>query len=254
MPDELYYQKGGADEAGTSPVSPANVSPDPAIPAGTGKEQTDDEVITASKLNQILEGWDRKIQSRQDKMASSLDKRVAQAQKEAQTAIDLLKGSGSQLTPEQEANIRQSAVNRALSNTETDSKDTAIPAVPQGQPRDQEVDVMSRYVNTTLEKMMQESGVYIAPAEARILIPNINSLQPHEVINTFKTLIDERKQTNRTSPGSRLPFTQGSAVPGNDALKAQYDQEIRALPKGGNRGETIARLKAKYQAKGLDIT
>lgn len=254
MPEELYYQKGGATEAGTSAVSPENVSPDSAIPADAGKEQTDDEVITASKLNQILEGWDRKIQSRQDKMASTLDKRVAQAQKEAQIAIDLLKGSGSQLTVEQEASIRQSAVNRALSNTEFDSQEPAIPAATQSQPRAQDVDVMSRYVNTTLEKMMQESGVYIAPAEARILIPEINSMQPHEVINTFKTLIDERKQTNRTSPGSRLPFTQGGGIPGNDALKAQYDQEIKTLPRSGNRGEMIARLKAKYQAKGLDIT
>lgn len=254
MPDELYYQKGGADGAGTPAVSPDNASPATANPAVTGAEQTDDEVITASKLNQILEGWDRKIQSRQDKLASSLDKRVAQATKEAQTAIDLLKRSGSQLTPEQEANIRQSAVNSALSNVEIDPRETAIPAATQSQPRDQEVDVMSRYVNSTLEKMMQDSGVYIAPAEARILLPNINSMQPHEVINSFKTLIDERKQTNQTSPGSRLPFTQGSGIPGNDALKAQYEQELRALPRNAVRAEAIARLKGRYQAKGLDVT
>jgi len=254
MPDELYYQKGGADEAGSSSVSPDNVSPDTAIPAETGKEQTDDEVITASKLNEILDAYDRKVQSRQDKMASTLDKRVAQAQKEAQTAIDLLKGSGSQLTPEQEANIRQSAVNRALTNAETDSQETAIPAAPQGQPRNQDVDVMSRYVNTTLEKMMQESGVYIAPAEARILIPDINSMQPHEVIYAFKNLIDERKQTNRTSPGSRLPFTQGSGIPGNEALRAQYEQEIKNLPRNAFRAEAMAKLKQRYQQKGLDVT
>lgn len=254
MPDELYYQKDGAPGAGSPAASPDNVSAEPAIPAGTGKEQTDDEVITASKLNQILEGWDRKIQSRQDKMASSLDKRVAQAQKEAQAAIDLLKGSGNQLTPEQETSIRQSAVNRALSNAEADPKEVAIPAATQGPARVDEVDVMSRYVNTTLEKMMQDAGVYIAPAEAKILIPNINSMQPHEVINKFQSLIEERKQTNRTSPGSRLPFTQGSGIPGNEALKAQYDQEVSKLPRGGNRGEVIAKLKAKYQAKGLDIT
>lgn len=253
MPDELYYQKGGADEAGTSAASPDNVSAQTAIPAGKGKEQTDDEVITASKLNQILEGWDRKIQSRQDKMASSLDKRVAQAQKEAQTAIDLLKGSGTQVTAEQEANIRQNAINRAISNTVPDQAEAAIPAVTQGPARVDEVDVMSRYVNTTLEKMMQDAGVYIAPAEAKILIPNINAMQPHEVINKFRDLIDERKQTNRTSPGSRLPFTQSSGIPGDDALKAQYDQELRNLPRGGNRGDQIAKLKAKYQAKGLDI-
>lgn len=248
MPEQSYYSQVGATGSGNPEASTPNASTDAAAQAVQPPEQTTDEVITASKLNQILSDWDRKVQSRQDKMASSLDKRVAKAQQEAQAAIELLKNSGGNLTPEQEATIKQSAINRAIASAEPAS-DSQPELVQRQAP-----DPISAYVNQTLEEMMTEAKVYISPAEAKVLIPNINQMKPHDVINAFKTIIDDRAATTKPGPSSRLPFTQGANIPGNEALKAQYDQELKALPRTGNRGELIARLKARYQQKGLDIT
>jgi len=247
---DTYYAQDGASAAGTAPASSSVTSAQSQNPnEDAAQEKTQgDEVITSSMLRTRLEELERKLQSRTDKVVSGLDKRVAQAQGEAQKAIDLLKGTGRPLTADEEAQIRQNAVNRALMDP---AEDRPTQASPQA---NQSGNAIAQYVNNELIELQQKAGVYISPEELRIRLPEFSKLKPHEAISEFAKLVDERKASNQSSPAARLPYTQTGTVNGNEALKVQYEQELRNLPKVGNRGDQLAKLKARYQAKGLDIT
>lgn len=252
---DTYYTQGNSPTAGSGDELPEETSAAPYNPskAEAPEKLQGDEVITSSVLKSALSELERKLQSRTDKVVGSLDKRVAQAQAEAQKAIDLFKGAGNTLTPEQETQIRQSAINRAITDIPNDQQPRE--AQPQGRQVNPDVDAIARYVNDELVTMQREADVYISPAELMIRVPDFNKLKPHQAIAKFAELVDERKTTKTTNPASRLPYTQSGSVATDEALRAAYTQELQAIPRGvGNRADKIALLKAKYQKKGLDVT
>lgn len=250
MSDKSYYQS-GAEGLGKPNVSDQTISENASLPNEANQELNGNEPVTKSELQSTIRELEqvilRKAQSHTDKTAGTLDKRIKAAQDEAAKAIGMLKSTGVSLTPEQEHNIRQSAVNQALVAAE-DSSPVPERTVDR---RDEEL------VNNEVRRIMKETGVYIDPEEANEAIGNVNS--PLEFIRKFEDLA--RQKSNRPQAESRIPTlaptTGKPAVV--DTLQRQYQDEVSQILAGKHptirQGDNaaVSRMKAEYRKKGLNV-
>jgi len=251
MTEQSYYQ-GGATEKGNSEVSPQTVSAETTSPNVVSQESNGNEPVTQAQLQSLAKQLEetilRKAQSHTDKLGSTLDKRIKSAQDEAVKAITMLKATGATLTPEQERTIHQNAVNQALID-----RDDSV-AVPERHDRTEPGDL----VNTELQRIMTETGVYIPPEEANALIGTVRS--HYEYIRKFEEICASR--TTKPQAETRIPTLApqaGRSATSVDVLKRQYDEEIAQISankhptiRRGNK-EAFVKMKEEYRKKGLSV-
>jgi hypothetical protein len=251
MTDNVYYQ-GSAKGSGNPDALPQTVSADALPPSDATPELNGNEPVSKAELRQILEGVKqdvlRQTQSHTDKLGSALDKRIKSAQEKADTAINLAKASGVNLSPEQERVVRQTAVNEAMA-----ARDDS-PAVPE-QGRQVEGAEQSTYVQREVEKIFRKTGVYIAPEDANALIGEVDS--PYEYLKKFEEICADR--ANRPQAEARIAtmFPNAGKPAGLDQLQRQYDEEMAQIVAGkhptvrrGNAAQVVA-FKQEYRKKGL---
>lgn len=273
---------GGGQGAGTPPASDQQVS-EPAGSQPEGQEQIGNEqqVITRKDLDALiakvkeetLDEATRRAQSMTDKLGSRVDKEIQSALNQAKQSIELIKEGGVTLTPQQEQAIRDKAINRAYMKLDQEkagsspegSGSNAEPA-PDQNPGNQ-VNPVVQMINAEVQKIMQETGVFISPQEADQFIlgeNGENQLTPFEYVAAFRSLAQQRQQNNMIQSRGRNPnvssyATGGSSVPNNSVLMQQYTKEKQAIANGTHptikRGQTkaIQDLEISYRKKGLDI-
>lgn len=248
MANEVYFQSGAVD-SGKSEASPQMLSAEASPPSGVTQEVNGNEPVTRELLNkmrqEIEESVLRKTQSMTDKLGSKLDMRIKSAQDEAEKAIKMAKASGVTLTPEQERNISQTAVNDALAARDDSPVET----------RKASPDIDS-YVDKEVRKIMTQTGVYLDPEEANQLIGTVDT--PFDYLRKFEQICSER--SNSTAPESRIPtLAQGGKPLTVDALKQQYKDEIALINSGKHpnirRGDwkAVTDMKQAYRKKGVDV-
>jgi hypothetical protein len=254
MSEQSYYQPGAEGKGNPEGIS-QTTSDEPISPNVVSQELNGNEPVTKEQLRSVVEDLEksilRKAQSLTDKLGSTLDKRIKSAQDEAGKAISMLKASGVSLTPEQERTISQTAVNQAIA-----ARDDS-PAVPERGKQEAIVEP-GDFVNKEVQRIMSDTGVYISPEEAQVLIGQVRS--PYEFIRKFEDICAQR--TTKPQAETRIPTlapTTGRATQSVDVLKRQYDDEIAQINKGTHpnirRGQTeaITKMKAEYRKKGLDV-
>ena len=254
MTDQVYYQ-GGANGSGNPDVSPETASTESPSPNGATQELNGNEPVSKAELRQMLEGVKqdvlRQTQSHTDKLGSVLDKRIKSAQEKADTAINLAKASGVNLTPDQERIVRQTAVNEAMT-----ARDDS-PTVPE-QGRQVEGADQSIFVQREVEKIFKRTGVYIDAEEANNLIGRVDS--PYEYLKKFEEIATDR--ANRPQAEARIAtmFPAGAKPVGNiDALQRDYDQQMALVMQGKHpsvrRGNALqlSSMKAEFRKKGLPV-
>lgn len=251
MTDNVYYQ-GGAKGSGNPDVSPQTVSTEAASPNDATQELNGNEPVSKAELKSLLESVKqdvlRQTQSHTDKLGSVLDKRIKSAQEKADTAINLAKASGVNLTPEQERVVRQTAVNEAM--TVRDDSPAETPTGKQVESANQDT-----FVQREVEKIFRRTGVYVPAEEANALIGEVDS--PYEYLKKFEEICAER--SNRPQAEARIAtmFPSGAKPATESALQQQYDQEIRLVNTGKHptvrRGnvQQVTALKNEYRKKGL---
>ena len=255
MTDNVYYQ-GGAKGSGNPDVSPQTVSEDASSPNGAIQELNGNEPVSKAELRTLLESVKKEViesairqsQSHTDKLGSVLDKRIKSAQEKADTAINLAKASGVNLTPDQERIVRQTAVNEAMT-----ARDDS-PDVPDKGRKVEDPD-QSTFVQREVEKIFRRTGVYIAPEEANALIGEVDS--PYEYLKKFEEIVADR--ANRPQAEARIAtmFPAGNKPASIETLQRQYNQEMADIVAGKHptirRGQAakIVELKNEYRKKGL---
>jgi hypothetical protein len=246
--DNVYYNQAGATGAGTPGANAQTPSPAEQAPnAGADQEARSDEVITAAKLNKILEAQKAEWQKQQDKLVTHLDKRVDKAKKETEQAIANLKANGIPLTAEQEANAMTSAVQKALVSGSAEEPSQGSQRV--------ESDPIAVMVNREVAKIMEKTGVHVTPEEAKEKITDYET--PIEFVRKFEEYCNQK--ANPIQPSARIPTlaTSGNNVPGIEVLKQQYESEKAQILAGthptvrmGNH-EAVTKWKNEYAKKGL---
>ena len=243
MTQEVYNQAGGADKP--KPATSATTSPDASAGTGAnGAEFIGNEPITRETLEkfgeEILTKAVRQAQSLTDKMGSTLDHRIKDATSKADEAIKLAEKGGIAMTDQQKQQIRQNAVNEAISQPEPTPEKPAAASTPD-------------FVDAEVKRIMADSGVYISPEEAETLIGT--GLSPFTYVEKFKQLVEAKQRNPSVRLGTLAPG--GNAVNDLSALKSAYDNEIALINTGKHptirRGQTaqIVELKNEYRKKGL---
>jgi hypothetical protein len=243
MTQEVYNQAGGADKG--MPATSATTSPAASAPTGVkGAESIGNEPITRETLEkfgeEILTKAVRQAQSLTDKMGSTLDHRIKDATSKADEAIKLAEKGGIAMTDQQKQQIRQNAVNEAISQPEPTPEKPAAASTPD-------------FVDAEVKRIMAESGIYISPDEAATLIGT--GLSPFTYVEKFKQLVEAKQRNPSVRLGTLAPG--GNAVNDVSALKSAYDNEIALINAGKHptirRGQTarIVELKNEYRKKGL---
>lgn len=251
MADNTFYEGGdsASGNAESSPKTIASGEPTQVLPVTESKE---DEVITSTKLKQVLAELESKFQKNQDRVVSLIDKRVAAAKQETERAIEKLKSAGINITAEQERKLSDAALLEAL-------KETSQPEPGTKASGNQEVgDVISRLVNSEAQNILKELDVQLTPAETRQLIPNANELSPFQFLQKFKEVAQAKKNNQQTAP-NRIPTlaTTGGSPPSEDILRQQYQDEIAKIMAGTHptimrgQNEKITLMKSEYAKKGL---
>jgi len=251
MTDQVYYQ-GGTKGSGNPEASPQTVSENTAPPSVVDQELNGNEPVSKAELRQMLEGVKqdvlRQTQSHTDKLGSVLDKRIKSAQDKADTAINLAKASGVNLTPDQERIVRQTAVNEAMTarDDSPDVPDTGrqVGGADQG-----------TFVQREVEKIFRKTGVYIDAEEANALIGGVDS--PYEYLKKFEEICTDRATRPQAEARIATMFPTGAKPAGVDALKRDYDQQMALVNQGKHptvrRGNVtqITALKNEFRKKGL---
>ena len=254
MSEQSYYQPGAEGKGNPEGIS-QTTSDEPTSPNVASQELNGNEPVTKEQLRSVMDELEknilRKAQSLTDKLGSTLDKRIKSAQDEAGKAIGIMKASGMTLTPEQERNISQTAVNQAIA-----ARDDS-PAVPERGKQEAIVEP-GDFVDQEVRRIMSETGVYISEVEAQTLIGQVRS--PYEFIREFEKICAQR--TTKPQAETRIPTlapTAGRATQGVDVLKRQYDDEMAQINKGTHptvrRGniQQVVNLKNEYKKKGLNV-
>lgn len=244
MTENVYNQGGGADKG--MPATSQPTSPEASAPTGDkGKEFIGNEPITREVLEkfgeEILNKAVSKAQSLTDKMGNTLDQRIKEAHSKADEAIKLAESGGIAMTEQQKQQIRQSAVNEAISR----------PVEPSEQPKVK--NEAPEFVDAEVRRIMSETGIYISPEEAESLIGA--GLPPFAYIEKFKQLVETKKRNPSVRLGTLMPG--GDTVDDMTALRAKYQSEIELINTGKHpairRGQIqkITELKNEYIKKGL---
>ena len=243
MTQEVYNQAGGADKG--MPATSATTSPAASAPTGViGAESIGNEPITRETLEkfgeEILAKAVRQAQSLTDKMGSTLDHRIKDATSKADEAIKLAEKGGIAMTDQQKQQIRQNAVNEAISQPEPAPEKPAAASTPD-------------FVDAEVRRIMADTGIYISPEEAEALIGT--GLSPFVYVEKFKQLVETKKRNPSVRLGTLAPG--GNTVNDVDALRSKYQAEIELINTGkhptirrGNIGQ-ITELKQEYMKKGL---
>jgi len=252
MTDNVYYQ-GGTKGTGNPDASPQTASADAVSPNTSMPELNGNEPVSKAELRSLLESVKqdvlRQTQSHTDKLGSALDKRIKSAQEKADTAINLAKASGVNLTPDQERAISQAAVNEAMTARD-DSPDVPDKGRQVGATTDQQ-----NIVQREVEKIFKRTGVYIDPEEANALIGEVDS--PYEYLKKFEEICTDRASRPQAETRIATMFPNAGKPAGLEQLQRQYEQEMAQIVAGkhptvrrGNTAQVVA-LKNEYRKKGL---
>jgi len=243
MTQEVYNQAGGADKG--MPATSDPTSPAASAPTGVkGAESIGNEPITRETLEkfgeEILTKALRQAQSLTDKMGSTLDHRIKDATSKADEAIKLAEKGGISMTDQQKQQIRQNAVNEAISQPEPAPEKPAAASTPD-------------FVDAEVRRIMADTGIYISPEEAEALIGT--GLSPFVYVEKFKQLVETKKRNPSVRLGTLAPG--GDTVNDIESLRNKYQSEIDLINAGkhptirrGNIGQ-ITELKQEYMKKGL---
>ncbi len=243
MTQEVYNQVGGTSKGMPDPS--ATTSPETSAPTGgEGKESIGNEPITREYLEkfgeEILTKAVRQAQSLTDKMGSTLDHRIKDATSKADEAIKLAEKGGIAMTEQQKQQIRQNAVNEAISQPDPAPEKPKAASTPD-------------FVDAEVRRIMADTGIYISPEEAEALIGT--GLSPFTYVEKFKQLVEAKKRNPSVRLGTLSPG--GNTVNDVDALRSKYQAEIELINTGkhptirrGNISQ-ITDLKKEYISKGL---
>lgn len=269
MSEQAYGSPaGGGKEGGTSTASDQMVST-PQDSQSEGQElQGDEQVITPKYLKEmelrIKEELRREAQSMTDKMGSRLDKEIQAALQRAAEVIELGKASGVKYTPEQEQAIRAKLIDGAYNKMNQ--------ADQQSSPQSSATQDMGRQpgdpwalVAQKVQRIMSETGVFIAPDEANAMIfgeKGENQVDPFEYVQAFEAIARQRQLNSRqpTGPNPNIPslVTGGRASTTQTALRQAYLKERAQIRQGSHpsivRGDVmgIQNLEVKYRDQGLE--
>lgn len=240
----FYNQAVEAPQGNEAPIT------SPASPRPAQEQAKTQEFVTPQELTERLAEFERRVQSSTDKAVSSVNKKVADAQEKANNAIQMLKGSGLQLSPEQEASIRRKAIDDAYLEVPQSVQDPT----PKGQEQSpqQPQDNVANFVNSEIQKIVDREQVMLSPEEMQ---PYAN-LPPYEFIKKAEDLVAQKKQSRATSAVPSLA-PNGQPTGSQEELRKAYELERAQIYQGTHptikRGNTDAffAMLNRYQQQGM---
>lgn len=217
MDNKSFFNQDGAQLSGNNDASPAPVSPtEPAKVDGP---------VTSEMLEARFQEFKREIQSSTDKALGSVNKKVAEAQAEANKAIKMMELGGYQLTDADKAKITRSAIDLAYAS-DPQSPQGSSP-MGQGQVSQPQGDGIAEFVNNSIYEYMTQKGVTLDPSE----MAPYNGLRPDKFIAKAEELIDQKaRNRSLTAMPNQAP---GGAMPeGAEQLRKEYEEERRMIYEG----------------------
>lgn len=215
--------------------------------AGHGEQQS---YVSKAELSQTVEQLKREVQSLVDKNVSRVDQRVAEANRKATDTLEMLKASGMQVTAQQEAQIKNAAVNQALQTADPSTQGTTAPA--QGQQAQQ-----IHPVDMAANAILKATGVSLDDADPEIKMINMDAIRTGDsdaYLASIQVAASAKKarMSKGTGGAAATPGAIGSGASGGD-LMAQYQKELATIPRGQTGAMQKTQLNAKYRKRGLNI-
>lgn len=244
MSEQNFYNQAVSSSQGNEPA----IAPPASVPPVQEQVQKQ-EFVTPQQLAEQLEAFERKVQSQTDKAVSTVNKKVAEAQEKANNAIEMLKGSGLQLSPEQEASIRRNAIDKAYLEAPQSVQDPT----PKGQEQSPQEpqDNVATFVNGEIHRIVTQAGVQLTPEEMQPYA----TLPPYEFIKKAEEIVAQKRQTQATSAiptlavGGQPTNSEDAVRKAYEAERAQYHQGTHPTIKRGDM-DGFFQMLARYRAQG----
>jgi hypothetical protein len=222
------------------------VEPSAEVSEGEPVNDEQQQYVSKSELMQMFEEFTRKTQGLVDKNVGRLDKRVSEAMSKVEGSIEVLKSTGMTFTPEQEAQLRNKAMNDALMAKETPQTSQAAPAQVQTEGAGQ-VDP----ITAAARLIMSKNGVNFKDGDPEISLIDTTTEDPEAYLDSVKAAVKaykERQTKPKTQAGAPSAVGKGSGV-----LAPNADQYISEMIAAKGKPEEIRTIKEKYRKAGLAV-
>lgn len=210
----FYGQTTSQGEGTPQPVAQA--------PSSEVTPQVPEQAATPAQLQELEQRIMRQTQSLLDKGISSVNKKVAEAQANANKAILSMEQAGIPLTEQQKAAYKRTLIDQAYG--QAPSEIASSPSVQTNLP---EPDPIGSEVDKEIVSAMQAAGVTLLPEEMR----PYTGLSPFAFVAKAKELIEAKRLSQAQS---RIPsqVPTGTAPAGSDALRNDYLAQRKLIFEG----------------------
>lgn len=230
----------------TANVSEGTQAPAAQAPSSEVAPQATEQA-TPAQLQELEQRIMRQTQSMLDKGMSTVNKKVSEAQAQADKAIKSMEAAGIPLTEQQKAAYKRTLIDQAYGQGA--SENASSPTVQTNLPT---ADSIGSEVDKEIISAMQAAGVNLLPDEMRPYA----GLSPFAFVAKAKELIEQKRLSQAQS---RIPtqVSQGQAPAGSDALRNEYIAQRKLIYEGKHptirRGDPAALtdLYADYRSRGM---
>lgn len=217
------------------------------IQQGAG-QQEQNGFVSRAELAQVLDELKRETQSLVDKNVSRVDRRVEAATRKAEETPETLKAAGMQVSPQQEQQIRTTAVNQALLTSEKPSEQ-GMPSPAQGQAGQQ-----AHPVDMAADAILQAHGVSLDQNDPEVKLIDGNTTDPNVYLASItKAAAAKKARIEKGGNGAAgVPGAIGSGA-SSGSLQQAYEKAIANIPRGQSGQMERSKIRADYRKRGLDI-
>lgn len=206
--------KSDQTEKGTVPADQGKIEPAQAAPGPQQGTAAPGVYVTHDDLVKFQEDTLRRLQGFVDKTQLNLQKKVTAQLSQLEQSIKLQRDAGIDITPQQEAHLRQTVINKAL--TEDSKEEEPHQAQPSGKPTGAEP---SDPFTVEAERMMQAAGVWLDDDDPEITGGMIDDTSPYSFLDSVQKAIAAKRErlaknaeqnATKQTPG----LTGGGGAPG----------------------------------------
>lgn len=197
------------------------------LPSAEGEESTQPEYLTKAEAQRLIAEAEekalRKAQSSTDKAIDSIFKKVQDDLRSLTQTIEFQRNSGIEVSPEQEQQLKQQLVTRALAG----APESAQPSPPQEAPQKEEVDP----VTAEAWRMMEEAGVLVDEDDPEAKLLNFSS--PYKFLKSIESAIEAKKERISERPARTPTNVGGRGAPTNSIVDVTDHRELLKRGLGG---------------------
>jgi len=223
--------------------------------AGTGNQEPQPNYITREEAERLAEKAAEESYRRAQGLFDKGNQKVQMRLQEVERTIALNAAAGIETTPEQRRAMEQQALRDAYTPEAQPNDEPSVPHDPPPQqpaPVDAGGQDQLDPINAEAVRIMQQAGVDLLDGDPEVEkhLANVREMNAIAYLQAVERAAAEKAQRLVRSPQARVAGL-GSGGPAGGDLESQYKAEMANVKRGDI--QAIAKIKAKYQKKGLPV-